>query len=158
MIPATITGIPTHLLVIHAVVVLVPLGALGAIVLAAFVRTRPCLRWPVLFVLSAALAAVPVATRTGEALKERLVAEQLLAGAALEKVTLHEELGELVLWPMLALWLLSVVLVLLDPTGRRRGRLVAVVAVLAVVAATAATVQTVRAGHAGSTAVWNPGA
>jgi hypothetical protein len=59
---------------------------------------------------------------------------------------------------MLALWLLSVVLVLLDPTGRRRGRLVAVVAVLAVVAATAATVQTVRAGHAGSTAVWNPGA
>lgn len=161
MVPQTVYGVPSHLLVLHAVVVLVPLSALGVVLMAVARRTRPILRWPVLAVLTAALAAVPAATTTGTALLQRQLADGALGGSALEKVQLHQQLGELVLWPVLGLWLATVALVALDRRARapRRGngRLLPAVAVLAVVLAGAATVQTVRAGHAGATAVWNPG-
>ena len=167
LIPETVFGVPSHPLFIHAVVVLVPLSALAVLVMAVLPRSRPVLRWPVLLVLTAALGAVPVATTSGNILLANLQEQQALGGTALEKVVLHQQLGNLVFWPVLALWVLTVALVALDlvrrrPGGRRgplgtRGGLVAAVAALAVIAGAASVVQVVRTGHAGATAVWNPG-
>jgi hypothetical protein len=155
-VPETVFGLPLHVLAIHAVVVLVPLATIGVLLMAVMPRTRPILRWPVLFVLTAGLVSVPVTTRSGLAFKDRLVAGGSLGGSALEKVTLHQQLGELVIWPTLAAWLLTLAFLALERT-RRRAAAVSVVAALAVLASVAATVQVVRTGHAGATAVWNPG-
>jgi hypothetical protein len=156
LVPETVFGLPLHVLAIHAVVVLVPLATIGVLLMAVMPRTRPILRWPVLFVLTAGLVSVPVTTRSGLAFKDRLVAGGSLGGSALEKVTLHQQLGELVIWPTLAAWLLTLAFLALERT-RCRAAAVSVVAALAVLASVAATVQVVRTGHAGATAVWNPG-
>ena len=159
--PETVFGLPTHILSIHAVVVLVPLSAVGVVLMALVPPLRKLLRWPVLAVLTAALVAVPVAVQTGELLMARLVRDGALGGPVLDKVRLHQELGEQVLWPVLGLWIFAVGLVAVDHTRRpvaRRGPLLTVLAALAVVAAGLATLQVIRTGHAGATAVWNPGA
>ena len=157
--PETVFGLPTHILSIHAVVVLVPLSATGVVLMALVPPLRRLLRWPVLAVLTAALVAVPVATQTGELLMARLVRDGALGGPVLDKVRLHQELGEQVLWPVLGLWIFTVGLVVADRTHRRarRSRLLAVLVGLAVVTAALATLQVIRTGHAGATAVWNPG-
>ena len=156
--PETVFGLPLHILVNHAPVVLVPLSALGAVVLALLPRGRAAVRWPLLFVLTVTLVSVPVTTRSGQALLTRLVREGSLGGAALEKVQRHQQFGELLFWPVLALWLLVVGLVVLDRRGRSAPKgAVPALAALTVVAATAATVVVVLTGHLGSEAVWNPG-
>jgi hypothetical protein len=64
-------------------------------------------------------------------------------------------MGNLVLWPTLAMWVLVIALFLLDRQRRRGDRTVKIVAVLAAVAAIAAAAQVALAGHLGSTAVWS---
>ena len=108
--PASVFGLPTHMLVLHAVVVLVPLTALGATLLAVAPRLRPCLTWPTLVLLTAALVSVPVATASGNTLLAELAASGALGGPALEKTLLHRELGEQVLAPTAVLWALTVAL------------------------------------------------
>ncbi len=68
----TIDGIPAHPLVIHAVVVLLPLAALGTLAVAARPSWRRQLGVPVLLLALAGVAAVPVAVQTGEQLKAAL--------------------------------------------------------------------------------------
>ena len=59
-----IGGLPAHILLVHAVVVLAPIAGLGAIVYAAAPRWRTYLAWP-LGVLS--LGLVPVTLLTAQA-------------------------------------------------------------------------------------------
>jgi uncharacterized membrane protein len=145
----TILGLPVHALVVHFVVVLVPLAAVGMIAVA----VRPAWRRAYLPLVVAfapiGLAAVPVATRSGQHLKERLHAGGIVA----KQIHDHEQMGKLVIYPTIALWVLAVALLWLD---RRDGskRATTVVAVLGVVAALAAAAQVTVAGHLGSTAVW----
>jgi uncharacterized membrane protein len=145
----TILGLPVHALVVHVVVVLVPLAAVGLIAVA----VRPAWRRPYLPLVVACatigLAAVPVATRSGQHLKARLNA----GGEVAKQIHNHEQMGKLVIYPTIALWLLSIALLWLD---RRDGskRATTVVAVLGVVAALAAAAQVTITGHLGSTAVW----
>ncbi len=150
-VPDTVFGLPLHPLVIHAVVVLVPLAALGAFALAGVPRWRRAYGWPVLALATVALLSVPVATRTGEQLKASLT----LGGPVLDKVARHQQLGGLVIWAVLPLWALLLALVLAHRSGQRPG-VEAVAAWLAALAGVAATVLVVLAGHAGATAVWNP--
>jgi hypothetical protein len=155
--PATVYGLPTHVLVIHAVVVLVPLVASGVIGIALVPRLRPLLRWPLLALLLPAVITVPIATQTGEDFQRKLLGTGELGGLAAEKAQEHAELGGVVLWPVLAMAVFAVALVVLDL--RRAGRgVVTLVAALAVVASVASIVQVVLTGHSGATAVWNPGA
>ena len=94
---------------------------------------------------------MPVATRSGSKLQERLNA----GGVVAKQIHDHEQMGKLVIYPTLALWVLAVALLLLDRRDGSR-RAMTVVAVLAVVvAALAAAAQVTIAGHLGSTAVWN---
>jgi hypothetical protein len=147
----TFMGLPVHALVMHAVVVLVPLSALGVVAIAVVPRWRE--RFGVLVVLlsTAGLAFVPVATRSGAALKDRINA----GGVTAEQIDRHQQMGNLVLWPTLAMWVLAIALVLMSRGGRRRGAGVTLVAVLAVLGAGTAAVLVTLTGHLGSTAVWS---
>lgn len=147
-----INGLPLHVLVVHAVVVLVPLTALGTIAIA--VRPRWRHHYGPLVVAAGVLSAilVPVATSSGEALEQRV-------GDPGE----HAELGDQLIWFVLPLLVLAAALVWMDrrhnkgiegpvrasaPTGLK------VVAVLAVVAALATSVQVYRVGDSGARAAW----
>ncbi len=155
--PDNVNGLPVHPLVVHAVVVLLPLAALGVVALA--VRPSWRGRFGVLVVLIAALAtaAVPLATSSGENLEHRV-----------GDPGRHAELGDTLI--LFALPLLAVALTLYwlhrrsaagtaeETTGTRRasgrGAVGVVVAVLAVVVATANLVQLYRIGDSGAKAVW----
>ena len=145
----TFRGLPVHALVVHAVVVLVPLSALGLVVIAAVPRWRS--RYGLLVVLgtTAALVCVPVAVSSGKNLQKRIHASGVVAA----QISHHRSLGQQVIWFVLVMWVLAVALYLVDRAGRT-GALAVVVAVLAGLSAVAATAQVVRTGEAGSTAVW----
>jgi hypothetical protein len=146
----TILGLPVHALVVHAVVVLVPLGALGVVAMAVVPRWRQRFGVAVLGILTVGLVSVPVATKSGQHLKDRIKA----SGTVAKQIQHHEDMAKLVIYPTVALWVLAALLVLLDRRGRT-GTPVMVVAVLAVLAAGAAAAQVTITGHLGSTAVWS---
>ena len=146
----TVIGLPVHALVVHAVVVLVPLSALGVVAIAVVPRWRQRFGSLVLAGSTVALAMVPVATRSGENLEDRVGA----SGVVARQINEHSDVGDLVLWPTLAMWVLAVALVLMA-RGDRKGGAVTAVAVLAVLAAVTAAGFVVRAGHLGTTAVWS---
>ena len=151
--PDTVNGLPVHPLVVHAVVVLLPLAALGVIALA--VRPSWRGRFGLLVVLVAALAtaAIPLATDSGESLERRV-----------GDPGRHAELGDTVLWFALPLLAVAVALFWLHrraarPTGEpgssRPGALGVVVALLAVLIGVANLVQVYRVGESGAKAVWS---
>jgi hypothetical protein len=109
-LPETVRGLPLHALVVHAVVVLVPLAALGAI---------GCVIWPAvrrhfgaLIVLGAlvATALVPVATGSGRNFERQLGAEELVRD--------HSRWAGRMLPAMAVLLISLVALVLLDIAAR----------------------------------------
>jgi hypothetical protein len=146
----TVLGLPVHALVVHAVVVLVPLSAAGVVAIAVVPRWRERFGTLVLLGSTAALITVPVATQSGEKLEERIGA----GGVVARQIEDHKEIGELVLWPTLAMWVLAIALVVLSRRGAARSAVTAVAVVAAIAAVVAAGV-VVRAGHLGSTAVWS---
>jgi len=146
----TVLGLPVHALVVHAVVVLVPLSALGVVAISLVPRWRERYGVLVLLLSTAALVMVPVATQSGDRLEDRIDA----SGVVARQIEEHREIAGLVLWPTLAMWVLAAVLVLLT-RQKRGGTAVRLVAGLAVVAALLAGAAVVRAGHLGSTAVWS---
>ena len=81
----TVDGIPAHPLLVHAVVVLLPLAALGGLVIAARATWRRRFGVAVLLLTAAGVAAVPLATRTGDQLKAVLPPNP--------KIERHAELG-----------------------------------------------------------------
>ena len=92
---------------------------------------------------------MPVATRSGQHLKARLNA----GGEVAKQIHNHEQMGKLVIYPTIALWLLAIALLWLDRQDGSK-RATTIVAVLGVVAALAAAAQVTITGHLGSTAVW----
>jgi hypothetical protein len=146
----TFRGLPVHALVVHAVVVLVPLAAVGTIAIAAKPVWRRIYGPLVVAVSTIGLICVPVATRSGSKLIDHLHA----TGVVAKQIQDHETQGKRVIWPTLAMWVLVVALVLLDRRGVK-GRGLTVVAVLAAIAALAALAQVAITGELGSTAVWS---
>ncbi|MCZ3388343.1 MAG: hypothetical protein LH645_04320 [Actinomycetia bacterium] len=149
--PETIGGIPLHPLVVHAVVVLIPLAALGVITIALVPKWRS--RFGILVVGVAAFAAVmvPIATSSGEQLQESKGGGDLIDE--------HAELGGAALYSAIPLLIFAVVLWWL---GLRAGRDAPVsrwlnwlVPALAIGVAVVAIVQMVLIGHSGAKAVWS---
>ena len=138
-----INGLPIHPLVVHAVVVLVPLAALGTIAMA----LRPAWRhhYGRLVVGAAVLATAltPIATSSGEALEKHV-------GDPGE----HAALGDQLIWFLIPLLVISVALVFLDRRRPDSTTALRVVATLGVVAALATTVQVYRIGDSGARAAW----
>jgi hypothetical protein len=113
-------GIPTHPLVVHAVVVLLPLAALAGIAIALVPALRRRYGGPVLLLTLAAVAAVPVAKQAGERLYDRLSArfgpDDVAEAALMQR---HADLAETLL-PWALLLLLGVALVVLPPLLAQR--------------------------------------
>jgi hypothetical protein len=111
-LPETVRGLPLHALVLHATVVLVPLAALGTLACAVWPAARR--RYGGLVVLGALVATVlvPVTTASGENLRARLGAEEL--------VREHARWGERLLPAMLVLLAAVLALVGLETLRRRR--------------------------------------
>lgn len=146
----TVQGLPLHILVVHAVVVLLPLSAAGVVAIALVPRWRDRFGTLVMLGVTASLVSVPVATQSGKKLEERVQA----SGVVARQIEDHAEIGELVIWPTILMWLLGLAVVLLH--RRRAGkRVVTAAAVVSVLASLVAGGLALRAGHLGSTAVWS---
>ncbi|WP_153505585.1 DUF2231 domain-containing protein [Cumulibacter manganitolerans] len=154
----TLFGLPAHVLLVHAVVVLGPLAALLGIAVAVRPRWAFYLRWPllVLTVISTGLAVL--AADAGEDLQRRLGGNALIeqhaeAGDLLKVVAI----GYLVV-TVLAFFAIAVRSPLASGRGEFRTRLPAVAAPVARVLLAAVAVwfivQTVITGHTGSEAAW----
>jgi predicted membrane protein DUF2231 len=143
-----VDGLPVHILVVHAVVVLIPLMALVTVAFTIRPKWRPGLGWAVLGNLVATGAAF-VAKEAGENLQTRL-SNQLGQPVATD----HAELGDKLPWFAVALLVASVVAWVLtraDGAGRAR---VGTALVLVVVTGVLAGWWTFRTGDSGSRAVW----
>lgn len=147
-----IGGLPMHPLVVHAVVVLGPLAALGAVVYVLVPKWRPALQWPVLGFAVIAAASAVAAEESGEALQDRLAGTGFTSAA----IETHAEAGELAAKSLLLLLGVVVVVGWLlrrgHPTKQRLLDIGALVVVLA--AAGFVAYATITAGHSGATAVW----
>jgi hypothetical protein len=145
----TFRGLPVHALVVHGVVVLVPLAAIGLIAIAVRPAWRRSYAPLVALLATVGLALVPVATMSGSKLEDRVNAGGIVA----KQIQDHKDMAQLVIWPTLAMWLVALVLLVMDRRGRT-GRPMTVLAVVAVLVALAAAGQVAIAGELGSTAVW----
>jgi hypothetical protein len=155
VIPETVMGLPFHVLINHAAVVLVPLAALSVIAIAVVPRWRE--RYGVLVAGAAVIASITVfvTVLSGQAFEENLLESSQLGGDSLDKVGEHAGFAETLRWYVLALAIFAVALVVLVRQNAARN-VIMIVAAVAVLAAGASIVQVVLTGHSGSTAVWNP--
>ncbi|MFC4148524.1 DUF2231 domain-containing protein [Micromonospora mangrovi] len=153
-----VNGLPGHILVIHAAVVLVPLLALLSVAYGVLPRWRTRFGWAVaaLSVLTPIVAWV--STESGEALEEALE-KRGYPPEGLQKIHEHSEYGETLLWLVVGLAVASLVLLAVT-SGHERVRrlptwlpwaLTAVVAVLAVFA----LVYVYLTGDSGAKMVWS---
>jgi uncharacterized membrane protein YidH (DUF202 family) len=143
----TVAGLPMHPLIVHAAVVLVPLAAVGLILMA--VRPAFSRRFGVLVVIvagGAALASV-AAKLSGEELAERVGTPEV-----------HAELGDVMPLVALGLFVLGLVFWLVDrgiPGNKPRPGWLVVFAIVLVVASIFAIYWTIRVGHSGAEATWS---
>jgi hypothetical protein len=172
--PATINGSPTHVLIVHAVAVLLPLSILAALVLVCVPATRRAFAVVTVGLSFVACVAVPLAFLSGSALRHRLPNSSLIDH--------HVALAHQLL-PVAAVFGLSLAaFVVVDLLRRNRAgdvnrveaaafnrlpgvrdysqrhRLLAlhrVTATLLVVTALATGVAVVRAGDSGAKAAWH---
>jgi hypothetical protein len=144
-------GLPLHVLTVHAVVVLVPLAAIGGLAISILRWAR--LRYGSLVLVGAlgAAASTFVAQESGEDFMQTF--EQPTATMAA-----HFALGDkLLIWTILLFVGIAAVVLAQRLVDRQhpRGRLMLLVgSVVTVVCAVIAIVQTVRIGHSGAVAVW----
>lgn len=153
----TLFGLPAHPLLVHAAVVLVPLCAIGTIVIVASARARERIGWVVAGLGVVGFVFAFLAKESGESLLEttRVTAA----------VRDHADLGD---WGVIGAFLVggsACAVMLLDLFVRERARrglpelsvtqpVRNLVAVFAVVFCLAGTYAIVRVGHTGAKAVW----
>lgn len=151
----TVFGIPTHALVVHAVVVLAPLTALLLLLVAVSEKLRA--RIGIALPLLATVTAVSgfVAKESGEALERRVGSSNL--------VEAHAELGDVLPIILLVVAVLTWLIYLAwmrtprdTETGARRPSvLLRVLLAVGVLAAIGLSVDVALVGHSGAKAVWS---
>ncbi len=112
-LPETVRGLPLHALIVHGVVVLVPLVAIGTVLAALWPAARRHFGAFVVVAAAGATVLVPVTTDSGEDLERRLGVQQLVQD--------HAEWGERMLPAMLLLSASALALVLIDIVRRTGG-------------------------------------
>jgi hypothetical protein len=172
----TVNGLPAHILLVHAIVVLLPLAALLLVLTSLSPSARRRLAAPNAILSVVVVALVPITTSAGEWLERRVNDTQLLHD--------HTELGDTAIWVAIPVAVLALVIwwrqreaapVGDGPAGdgpveggsgvatatRRRTYLAPlsttvtrIVAVLAVVIAVGAVYDIYRIGDSGSKAAW----
>lgn len=162
-----ILGLPAHPLLVHAVVVLIPLSAVGIVLCALWPAARRRMAFTVLVLSVSTAGLVPFVTESGEWLEER-VGETAL-------VEQHAELGDNFLPYAIALVIGAAAVAALrwmeargeakrgandgstyNISTQRVPRWMAIgVAVLALTTSAAAGYQTYLVGHSGAESVWS---
>ncbi|KRE81542.1 DUF2231 domain-containing protein [Arthrobacter sp. Soil763] len=152
-----IAGLPAHILLVHAVVVLGPIAGLAAIIYAAAPRWRRYLAWP-LGVLALLLVPISLVTaQAGEQLEE--------SRPATEMIREHAEQGDVLKIVSVIFFVIVAAMIVTsyDPIGRRFAFLGslrdnrAVRLVLLVAGALAGAFflyQSIVTGHSGAASVW----
>lgn len=145
-----IFGLPTHVLVIHLVVVGIPLACLATVAIAVRPQWRLGRAGAIVVGLDGvAVVGTWIARQSGLAFFHH----QATGLATLPQVIAHKNLGMTLIWYMLGLLAAALLLVLAEKY--ERPPLTTIFAVVAIAAAVAATVQTVRVGDAGARATWS---
>ena len=143
-------GLPLHPLVVHAAVVLVPIAALGALLVAFSARVRTRYGWLVVAFGVAGAASALAARLSGPVLLESL-------GGGGPAIMTHQNWGMLAPFPAIVLALALPALLLVDrrrTEERPAGAAFVLSAALTVAAALVGLVLIGLAGHSGATAVW----
>jgi uncharacterized membrane protein len=146
-----INGLPAHVLLVHAIVVLVPLTAALEILCGMFPPVRRCLVWLVLVLALITAALTPITANAGE----WLIARQHDVSAILQT---HADRGDKMLYFSIALAVVAIVLAILHvregrAEKRRVGSNVAV-AILALAVGVSSIIFTYMVGDAGAQSVW----
>ena len=150
-----ISGLPVHVLVIHAAVVFVPLLALGAIVYALVPRWRGRIGWAVISLAIISPIVTFVSKESGEKLYDRMIANGV-SGKGKEMLDDHMGFGNRTFLFTLALGIVTLVMTLL--TVRQSSttpKIVQIIlAVIMVVLAVIAGYYVYRTGDSGAHVVW----
>jgi hypothetical protein len=160
----TVNGLPAHVLLVHAIVVLLPLSAALLVLTALWAPARRRLAGPNAFLALLVVALVPITTSAGEWLERRVASTELIRA--------HTELGDTAL--VVAIGVAVMVLVvwwrgrevgyLAAPSGAADRRtflapasmaVTVVIAVLSIVAGGAAVYDVYRIGDSGAKASWD---
>lgn len=146
--PETVFGLPTHPLIVHATVVIVPVTAL-LLVLTLFLPKVRVWAGPLPLVLATGSAVLaPLSTSSGESL-EHMVGESSL-------VEKHAELGDMLVWWCLGMLVVAAASYFLRRGGRDVAGAVGVALVVGgLVVSVGALVQTALIGHSGAKAAWS---
>lgn len=147
----TISGLPAHVLLVHAMVVLAPLTALLEILCGILSAARRRLVWLVLILALVTAGLTPLTTEAGEWLFSRQPRPS-------EILREHAERGDWMIYFSIALVVVGLALAVLHVTeGRSEKRRVAgplIVAILALAVGISTIVTVYRIGDSGSRAVW----
>ncbi|GIH09119.1 hypothetical protein Rhe02_71860 [Rhizocola hellebori] len=153
-------GLPAHPLIVHAAVVFGPLLVASALAYAFVPMLRKYLGWVVVSLAFVAPIALWFARLSGEALRDRQIANGA-QGQALKEIDVHQGFGELAAWWGTGLGLAALALVYYCTTAGRRPTvpssraisyaLIAVTAVLAVLTG----YYVFRTGDSGARMVWS---
>ncbi|WP_436535763.1 DUF2231 domain-containing protein [Actinoplanes sp. HUAS TT8] len=163
---STINGLPAHILLVHAVVVLLPLSALLLVLTAVWPDARRRLAGPNALLAVVVVALVPLTTGAGEWLERRVPGSVLLHE--------HTELGDTAIYYAIPVAVLALLVwwrhreaTAVTGAGETPGRrtylaplstaVTAVVAVAAVVAGAAGVYGMYRIGDSGAKAAWTDG-
>ncbi len=147
----TISGLPAHVLLVHALVVLAPLTALLEILCALWPAARRRLVWLVLAFAGGITVLTPITTNAGE----WLYGQERHHSAILNT---HADRGGWMIYFSVAMLVVAVVLALVHRRESRSAKpgmgTNLAVAVLAIAVGAAAIVQVVRIGDSGARSVW----
>jgi len=142
----TVFGLPMHVLLVHATVVSLPAAALVSVAVAVRPAWRARFAAGVAVLNVAMLALTFVTVRAGLTFFDRLNLDRF------ELAERHRDLGNILLWIVVAFAVASVALWVVQRAGQPA--LTTAVAALVVLLGGATAVQTLLVGHSGSTAVW----
>ena len=105
-------GLPAHPLLVHIPVALIPLCAVGAIVIVVSASWRQRIGWVVVVLAGVAVVASQLAASSGEEFQEALDKES-------ELIHRHAELGETFVWFAIAFFVALLALMIWDTMQRR---------------------------------------
>jgi ABC-type branched-subunit amino acid transport system permease subunit len=147
----TITGIPAHALLVHAIVVLAPLVAALEILCGFWPAARRRFVWLVVVLAAANLVLTPLTTHAGEWLYNQ-------QSQPSDILRIHAERGQWMIYFSVGLLVVAIALVVVHwlegRSDRRRTVATVVVAIVALVVGVSSIVGVVRIGDAGAHAVW----
>ena len=146
-----INGLPAHVLLVHAIVVLAPLTALLEILCAVLPAARRRLVWLVLVLALVTAGLTPLTTEAGEWFFDRQHNPS-------DILRTHAERGGWMIYFSVALVVVAVLLAVLHVTesrsDKRRVAWPVIVAILALAVGISTIIQVYRIGDAGSRSVW----